>query len=404
MKKTVIFFLLFPYLVFSQTDSKEKPFNYTLYGFLRSDFIYDSRQTVEALDGLLTYYPKDKRLDYNGKDLNDKPIVGAFGSLTRLQMGITSPEILKATPTGYIESDFTLRSTPSGIASTVRLRHVYIKLAWKKTDMLFGVTWHPLFVPDVFPTVLALNTGAPFQPFNRSPQLTLTHRLTDNFKVILSAIYQLDYSNLGPDGGTGTYLRNALLPNLHAQVQGKIKGLTLGAGYDFKSLQPRTETKSLKDKISIYETNEKINSYALLGYMKYESGLFVWKSKIIYGQNLTENLMTGGYALSKLDSITGHEQYGKTWKVGIFAGYSKNYGFGDNIVTSSAIYARGAEIESYYRIAPSVHYTAGKLMLSFEIESTAANYGTIDLKDKGKVTDTHKVTNNRVQLSATLFF
>ena len=44
-------------------------------------------------------------------------------------------------------------------------------------------------------TKLLRNTGAPFQSFNRSPQVTLTHEISKGFFGTVSAIHQSDYKS-----------------------------------------------------------------------------------------------------------------------------------------------------------------------------------------------------------------
>ena len=46
-----------------------------------------------------------------------------------------------------------------------------------------------------------------------------------------------------------------------------------------------------------------------MAFARYKKGLFKIKTKTIYGQNLTDHLLTGGYAVSKVDTLTGHEYY-----------------------------------------------------------------------------------------------
>lgn len=107
--------------------------------------------------------------------------------------------------------------------------------------MLFGQTWHPMFVTDVFPQVVSFNTGSPFQPFSRNPQIRLTQSF-DKFNLIAALLTQRDVTSNGPAGFSSSYLRNNLIPSAHLQLQYKSESFVTGAGVDYKSLTPRIST------------------------------------------------------------------------------------------------------------------------------------------------------------------
>ncbi len=380
-------------------------------GFFRADYWYDSRQIVDAVDGMFMIYPKSPDLDANGKDINAAPNVNLLAMATRLRAGIKMPELFKAKPLIMIEGDF----TGMGNNVSVRLRHAYTKLQWENSSLLIGLTWHPMFVFDVFPNIISLNTGAPFQSFNRSPQLTFQQKLYSGLTLTLSAIHQSDSKSMGPNPSpnesSSTYLRNGIVPNLNANLQLVSGAFTVGGSFDFKSLRPRLFTTSLKSVVTPtprYVTNERINSYSGMLYMKYYTSNFAIRVKGILGQNLTEHLLLGGYAVSSLDSLTGKETYtptnhlflfgnityGKVVQVGIFFGYAKNLGTNENFVSSKdRYYSRGMDIDYMYRVSPSISYIKDRFQISTEVEYTAAAFGSIDNLNKGKILNA-KITGN----------
>ena len=71
-------------------------------------------------------------------------------------------------PRPYIEAEFF--GTSDADLNGFRLRHGYLKLDWPHSELMVGQFWHPMFVTESFPDVVSFNTGAPFQPFNRSPR------------------------------------------------------------------------------------------------------------------------------------------------------------------------------------------------------------------------------------------
>lgn len=397
--------------VFAQ-ETEEKKMKIDVSGFIKSDIYYDSRQNVEALEGLLHLFPKDVNYDTNGKDINAKSSVGIVDISSRIRGKISGPDIFGAKLTGLLEVDFT--GITGGVSSSrVRLRHAYSKLNWEKTEILLGQDWHPMFVKEVYPSVMSLNTGIPFQPFNRSPMLLISHKM-GNLKIIGAAIYQADYLSRGPDGKSAKYLKNSNIPNLHLQLQYNIGSLLLGVAGDYKSIQPRLTTTSLING-DVAVTNEKLNSYAWMGYFKFNKSKLTIKGKAIYGQNLCESIMPGGYGVSNIDSTYGFEKYTPfnhiyTWanviygdqtKIGIFGGYTKNLGANDPIVGST--YGMALDIDYLYRITPTISHKIKNFMIALELEYTVAAYGDVANK-YGEFTKSHEVSNTRVLFSVFHFF
>jgi len=402
MKRIIILsFILFSIMPSFSQVLTEKKVNLSISGFVKDDFIFDTRRNSEAVDGLYTLWPLKPEYDANGKDINAQPSARMFCISTRFASRFSGLELGKCKVGAYVELDF----TGGDAANSVRFRHAYTTFVWPKTELLFGRTWHPTFVEKVFPGVMALNTGVPFQVFNRSPQLRLTHHLTSNLDVIAAAIYQINYINYGPDGASARYQRDAVIPNMHLQLQYFDKHWVLGAGVDWKTIQPRRYTTGSDGKK--YVTTEKLPSMAALAYLKYAKGKFELKAKSMFGQNVSESLLPGGYAVASVDSRTGYEtytptnhifnfinfMYGETWKVGILAGYLKNLGTSRN--PAGPFYARGSDVDECYRIAPQLTWKVKNFMASWEPEITSVSYGTIDNNNKGKVKNAEFVTNFR---------
>lgn len=404
--------ILFANNLFAQ-ETDEKKIKIEPSGFIKSDVFFDTRQNVEALEGLLLIFPKDELLDENGKDINAKSSLGIVDISTRLRGKVTGPDVLGAKLTGLVEVDWT-GITGTYFTSRVRLRHAYTKLNWEKTEILFGREWHPLFVKDCYPSVMSLNTGIPFQPFNRSPMLQVSHEF-GMFKVIGAAISQSDYVSSGPDGKSAQYIKNSNIPNLHLQLQFRPGNFLFGAAIDYKSIMPRISTESLINEDSVFVTDEKVNSLAYMGYFKYKKSKLEIKAKAIYGQNLSESVMPGGYAVSALDSITGHEEYTPynhfyTWgnviygdqtKFALFGGYTKNLGADKPIVADT--YGMALNLDYLYRISSTVSHKIKNFMMAVELEYTVAAYGDVANK-YGEFTKSHEVSNTRIMFSVFHFF
>jgi hypothetical protein len=372
---------------------------FKLKGFIRNDIWYDTRQELTARDDLFNLYPKNVSLDMHGKDLNANGSFNIIAIATRLNMALSGPDAFLAKTSGVIEADFTGVSNDD--VNGLRLRLAYAKLRWKHAELLFGQNWHPLFVEEAFPQIPALNTGAPFHPFIRNPQICLSF-FTGKSTFKFAAIAQRDNMSDGPKLTSSTYMRNSMVPNFHAQYQLKLGKNLTGIGADYKILRPQLATPKN------YQTYERISSYAFMGFWKYENPKFFALLKAIYGQNLSEHLMVGGYAVATRDSfnflqtytptnhlfLTGNIVYGKSLQYGLFGGYIKNFGTSSENI--GEYFGRGNDIDHLYRVTAfgSIKVYAVKVQLEFEY--TTAAYGTPD--HQGIVKNWHEVSDFRTAL------
>jgi hypothetical protein len=425
MRKSLTLFLslFLSALSFAQSDGS---FGIKLGGYVKNDIIFDSRQTVALRQGHFLLFPKGPQYDINGSDINAKANYHFLAIQTRLKGVITAPDAIGAKISGYIEAEFFGNSDPN--INTFRLRHAFVKLNWPKTELLLGQWWHAMFNTDCYPMTESFNTGAPFQPFSRNPQIRLTQTV-GNLKVIATAMSQIDFVSNGPDGASSIYLRNSVVPELNLTLQYGNSGDTksflylFGIGGDYKKLTPRLVTGKN------YKADESVNNYAGMAFLKIKLPKMTFKFEGIYGQEFYSLTMLGGYAVRSItDTLTASWNYtpinvvsfwtdihsnGEKWQFGIFGGYSRNLG-SKEIIEGVAktdpeqsslkpiYYSRGSDINFVYRIAPRLIFSSGKLKFSAEVEYTAAAYGKPD--NKGVVRDTQVVENLRLLLGAYVFF
>jgi hypothetical protein len=395
-------------------------------GFIKSDLFYDSRKTVDVVDGLFLFYPSAASYDSSSgkKDINAVPLIRMSAVTSRLSTKFTGPDAFNAKTTGYIEFDF------SGFNSIgLRLRHAYMKLNWTNDEIMFGRFWHPLFITDAFPTVLALNTGAPFSIFNRTEQLRYTHT-QGSLSVMVATTMQYDYSFPSKFDSTSavyfsSFYHNSVIPDFNLNLQYKSDLFILGATGNYKINQPKISTKTLNPPYKkVFATDEKISSMAISGYGQVKVGLLKIKGSVMYGENMREFLLMGGYAIDSVDVETGKEIYtpmknmfswiniiyGDALQGSIFIGYEKNLGAAAKTILPGkknadiAMTSRGYNIDKLIRLAPMVSYKTGKVQFFFEVEHTIASYGTIDPADYGKVKKTKDMAVTRVQFSSFFYF
>lgn len=403
MRKFFLFYLILVFNSFAQNSNENVP-EIKLSGFVKTDFFFDSRQVATFREGHFLLYPLNEQLDANKDDINAHPGFNALSIQSRITAKFTGPEVLGAKSGGMLEGEFF--GTADADVNGFRLRHAYVTLNWENTGLLFGQTWHPMFVAEVFPQVVSFNTGSPFQPFSRNPQIRFTQSFNE-LKLIAVLSTQRDFTSNGPAGFSSTYLRNSVVPSAHLQLQYKSENLIGGAGVDYKTLTPRISTsKNLK-------TDNTVSGVSGLVYAKYSGSDFNFALEGVYGQNLTDLLMLGGYAVSKADTSTGVEEYttlnafsfwadisyGKDIQPGIFAGYTKNLGSEDKIVGS--YYTRISNIEALFRVAPRIIFNLSKVRFAFELDFTSAAYGKAD--EYGKVENSKNILNVR-GLGAVYYF
>jgi hypothetical protein len=393
------------------------------YGFVRNDIMYDTRQVVSARpanQGELLLYPANISKDLNGKDINAAASFTMLAITSRLGGTITGPDAFGAKTSAVLEAEFF--GNANGNENVFRLRHAFAKLDWAKTQLAFGQYWHPLFVVDCFPGVISFNTGMPFQPFARNPQVRLTQKLGKDFNLIVAALSQTE-AFVSPGSSTGialgsstaiqTFANDAVIPNLHAQLQYKSKSFVAGAAFDYKVLRPALKATSGAGVVS---TNEKVKSSTFELYAKVITPKVIIKAEYVAGQNMFDHLMFGGYlAYGTTPNITykpmGISTYwgeivgtGKKIIPGIFFGYAKNNGASATGAIASyarSVAANGASIDNVLRIAPRLEIVSGKFKFGTEIEYTAAAYGTAG--SDGKVTGTTDKVNNTRLLFITSF-
>jgi len=401
----VVCLIKIPLLFAQQEQQKNEDWGIKFNGFVNTCYWYDTRQVLDAREYMFLFYPLKEQYDVNGNDINAHGSFNMSAIAARLTGKINGPDAFGAKTSGVIEGDFT--GTSNADINGFRLRHAYSKLKWKNTELLCGQYWHPMFVPEVFPNIASLNTGAPFQPFIRNPQVALTQYF-NKFNISLAAITQRDNANLGPMGYSSVYLRNAIIPNFHLQLQYKNDNHVWGVAGDYKVLKPRIVTDSL------YITNETLPTYAVMAYWKYTKDDFVWRSKAIYGQNLTEHLLLGGYAVKSMDSLTlietytptnhlflwGNITYGKKVQFSLYGGYAKNFGTTDENIDK--YYSRGSDIDYMYRVAPCISFVSNKVKISTELEYTSAAFGTPN--KMGIVENAHEVDVLRALVAVFYFF
>ena len=396
--------------------AQDKAVKAEIYGFIRNYFTYDSRTCVQSNEGLFNMLPNDIKPGVNGEDLYAIPSVRFLSMTTRFGVNVTGPEIWGAKSSAKFESDFCGAS--SGTAFNLRIRQAYAKLAWEKSDLLVGQAWHPMS-GDLMPEVFSLATGAPFNPFNRSPQVRYNFAPIKGLSFTAAALYQYQYGSVGLDGKTSnTYSRNALVPELFVGMTAKGKHLTGGWGVNASTIAPRVTVDVYEDgeNIGAMRVNERLTSYSAMvfGSLKVED-LSV-RAKAMYGQNTSHMQQPTGFGVigirksnhayvydpMQLGSAWFTMMYGNKLRYGFFAGWMKNFGTANHHYELTPVVRNNTGMDQAYRFSPIVTYKVQNMQIGLEYEHTATAYGeykksTLDYKlTDGTIVNTHWVANHRV--------
>lgn len=409
-----IFIFLFS-LVYSQDIKKvsAKNSNIEFYGLIRNEFYTDSYKGINAAMDNFYLYPLYKGVDPRGKDINQQGITNFTAMATRFGMNITGGEIFGARTSANIETDFAgiLNEYPE----VLRLRKANVQFNWEKSTLLVGQTWHPLWGHGAFfPQVGGLNTGAPFNIFNRSPQIDFDYKL-GKVTLSLTALYEYQYCSRGfydvPNSNSKNFAkRNAGIPEMVAGLYFDSPKLSAGFAGQYNAIMPTAIT----DKG--YVTNELNKSFSALGFLGHKSDKLFVLAKGFIGQNVANLTMIGGYGVKDYNTTTGEMKYtnfttysalfnivyGKKVQLGLFSGLTANLGTSDplyNFDGNAKTLGLSPNIKSIFRISPHLAYNFNNLRFVAEFEMTSATYGTGNINFSDGLYKNHvTATNNRVFL------
>lgn len=400
---------IFSNLKANATEQNDSLFKFNIYGFVRNDFAFDSRRTYAAVGELFSFLPYDTKFSINGCDENAIPSTRLLAVTSRIGFDVYSPTYTNNfNINAKIEADFC-----GGGTSIVfmRIRQAYTSLNWKKHSILVGQTWHPLS-GEIIPHIVSLNTGTPFNPFSRAPQLRYFFK-SNGFNLNAALIYQLQYNSPGPEGNSTKYQIFSGLPEFYIGTKYNYKGFEIGLGGEFMQIKPRRF--GIDEENNKYKVNETVNSFVGQLHCIYTYKSFEIKAKTTLGQNMGHLLMMSGYGIDKITQTTsGKTQYhytpftqSATWFTAsmrtnnpkhnlcatVFGGYMQNLGAKHDII-KDAYYRGFNNIDKVARVAPSVNYLYHGLQIGLEYEYTGVMYG--DVNPNYTVSNTHLVNNHRI--------
>ena len=378
------------------------------YGFIRNYAVADSRESVYGTEDFFYYLPKDRNV-VDGQDLNSQRTF-AFAAITsRLGLDVTGYEIEGWKVGAKLEADF--YAGVSGVTGTAlfRLRQAFLTMNKNAFSLKVGQAWHPMAAD--MPHVFALNTGAPFGPFSRTPQATVDLKLSNELTLTASALWQMQYTSAGPNGASADYIKYAGTPEVYLGLGYKANGFAAKAGVDVLSIKPRHDDGHQK-------VSDRITTVSPFLYAEYSKGLFSVKAKTIFAQAGEHMNLNGGYGVTSVTADGSYEyaptrnssswvsfSYGKKAQFVLFGGYVRNFGTAKELISSDKnhlFFSKNSfsNMNRMFRVSPEFIYNLGKVAFGLEYELTGVQYGTFGTNDvRGLATENlHWIRNHRLQL------
>ena len=409
---------------------EEDPAQYKLYGFIRNYMAFDTHEVNAGTQDLYFYMPKDSKMSEDGIDLAEVPTFRMLALTTRLGLNVSGYRIGELKVSGAVEGDFYCMS---GSVATFRLRQAYIGMLWDNLelgDLLVNVgqTWHPMAAD--MPHMTNLETGAPFNPFNRSPQI-MAHWTVGKFTWTGGILYPMQYLPTGPNGKSADYNKYGLIPEVYLGVSLKSGGFLGKVGADFFSIKPRWNAPVITQasvegdervlKYDVEHTKQlQTRLYAIspFVYLQFTKGKFQLKAKSIlaqagehmnllsgYGATFDWNRMQLTYTPMQDWASFVSFQYGKKWQFMCMAGYMQRLGTtkaifasdNDNVQSFWLNTSADTRIQQALRATPTLAYNLGKLTFSQEYNCTGAFFGDGDYNRGGLYAAGHWVLNHRIE-------
>ena len=419
MKKGIIIFVAALLSVSTAFAQEEKPSKFKLYGFIRNYMVADSRAVNAGTEDLYFYMPKGH--DYknvnmaNQFDANDGFNWRFVSLTTRLGLDVSGYKWGTMGVSGKVEADFYYLS---GSVPTLRLRQAFMKLNWDNNpvSLTIGQSWHPMAAD--MPHMNNLETGAPFNPFNRSPQLTADVKLNDKFTLTASLLYLNHYLPTGPAGKSKDYYKYGL-PEFYLGVAYKSGKFTGKLGLDMVNMRPyRTMNATwVNTPNAVVEVKGLLHTFSPFVFVQYTNGLFQLRAKSILAQSGEHMNLLSGYGIASFDQANAtitytpmqdwasfvSFQYGKKFQVMGMLGYMKQLGTTKDLVSNPSgdanlwiNTAADTKIQQAFRATPTVAWNLGKFTVSLEYNLTAAEFGSGTRNERGMFTgDKEWIINHR---------
>ena len=382
---------------------RPNPVPLQIYGYVKGEGIYDTRQNLELREGHFLYFPLQKMPDALGADINARGQFDQYAIQTRFAIAGKGPCICGMDSNFLIEAEFFGRTDTT--IEGCDLRMAYLELKSDIWEFQAGQNFHPICFPFDSPDTISFNSGVPIAPFAFCPQFKVTYH-QNNVEFVGAAIGYLGDRPFGLAGGTDKVFRDAMMPDFYLQTRIFCnEDNYVGVGFDVLRIVPRLVTQKNYKEISPMTSI----SADLFIRSQYED--YVLYTKFMYAQTAAIFELIGGIGVHSLNLTTDQRTYTPlqtfacyaefikqgTFEPGLFIGVAKGLGSVSSIIPSiesqEAVYGIGTNINTVLRISPRIRWYLESFIVGIEYEYTHATYGTINAQ--GHVENTTPVANNR---------
>lgn len=263
-------------------------YTYTVSGYVNPEVSLNTRQVESSRKGQEVEYPKKPVFDENGCDVNAEgdTTISPFNS--RVKLRVDGPSVFDSDET-YIVLSSDFRGISDDVREVARLRKAYINFRWCDTLVRFGQDNHPMYIGDCKPNRVSYAGAAPIESNTRVPQVKLIQSMHDQDGELSDEFWIQLYSHgrglrdIGPDGSSTKYIRNAQIPGVALQWRKFYEKHLWGFLAGYKRIIPRLSsvvTENNEEKR--FKDNEGLNSGYVAGYFCSESDRASVKTRIVY--------------------------------------------------------------------------------------------------------------------------
>lgn len=388
-------------------------------GLIRTDAYYDNRQMMGAGELVALVMPDPPLLDANGRDINAAPAFHMASIISRLSIDVTGPQILGARSSGLLEAEFFGNSGGDVSINEFRLRHAWVKLDWKNTQLGIGQYFHPLINLLALPNTVNYTTGSPFHPVNRNPQIRLTHSI-GHITSYVTLMSQRDFTP-----STIAY-RNAAMPAFNFHTFYRHKNMIFGGTVQYEQIKPDISSGN-----PVVVSEERLASFSAMVYGKVITKPLSITAEVAAMQNASSYTAFGGYmgytmadgSPNQFRTMYSNSAWidfqfaGKKIYPGLFLGYGINKGAKDVPENATAATAYGLlanwgafsgnpnakTARDLFKITPRLDMRFNKLLFRVEADYLNANY--VDAEFSGTGTENSvRTAGFRGHFAAIFFF
>lgn len=413
------------------TYIKYEPFaNYRIYGFSGFTASSYSRQVVKDIATAHFLLPDRYSPDFYGEDINAHGKTEFSGASAKLGF-FFNPIQGNYSQNIYAILEFGFYGSQSFNTYCITIKQAFGEITWSSGAFVFGQYYHPLFLKESFPRVVASNLGAPYETVSLTPQVRVTQSFK-NLEFSFSLLGQSTDPSWGPAEiyafqdeefalfDNDSYIRNSMIPGINLNLKYILDKSYYGFSLNYLNLCPTIDNVYeilTTNFVNPIKTNVRVSGFIGEIYAHNSFSFGEINAKLIFAQNGSNQQLISGFGVEKVNPITNKiESYSPTnsisfWidsfylfykeqmQLGLFLGATKNLGsFKELYILNSTnqplvftveyAYSSGFNpfdikqayiylISYAYRSSIRFVYNKNPFRFAIELEFDNASYGTL---------------------------